>query len=176
MTATQDATIAELQRANAELRRERERGWHVRPRWPRNSLRGRRTSQAQQRIRRADRASVRDHRRAEGDVGLARRSTAGIRSDRRPGAANCATLRRRPCANSMARWSICAPRRQSDTRHICSDYAATVSRCGRRVDRSPAARSWTGRSSTSGISTPDLSCIPDARGSAGSRTSQLRSR
>ena len=35
MTATQDDTIAELQRANAELRRERDAALAERPRWPR---------------------------------------------------------------------------------------------------------------------------------------------
>ena len=38
MTATQDDTIAELQRTIAELRRERDAGWRVRLRWPGNLL------------------------------------------------------------------------------------------------------------------------------------------
>ena len=46
----------------------------------------RRTGRAQQRIRRAHRTSVRDDRRAQGDVGLAGRSAAGVRLDRPQGA------------------------------------------------------------------------------------------
>ena len=46
----------------------------------------RRTGRAQQRIRRAHRTSVRHDRRAQGDVGLAGRSAAGVRLDRPQGA------------------------------------------------------------------------------------------
>ena len=56
MTATQDDTVAELQRANAELRRERDAAL------ARETALAEIRPAAQQRIRRADRPSGRDHR------------------------------------------------------------------------------------------------------------------
>ena len=83
MTATQDDTIAELQRAIAELRRERDAGL------AREAALAEALAAAQQRIRRADRASGRHHRRAEGDVRLTGRYATGVRSDRAPGRELC---------------------------------------------------------------------------------------
>ena len=62
---------------------------------------------AQQRIRRADRAAVRHHRRAEGDVGLAGRCAAGVRSDRRNGRARSARPTAWPWRCSTAACCTC---------------------------------------------------------------------
>ena len=147
MTATQDDMIAELQRTIAELRRERD---VARP--------------AQQRIRRADRASVRDDRRAEGDVGLAGRSAAGVRSDRSPCAGTVQQQGGWHCSNSMANWSTSARTTAPET--YARAHAQPTSRrflWRRRADRSPAGRFWTGRSFTSAIRTRTRSLLPAVR-------------
>ena len=98
MTATQDDMITELQNANAALQARLD------------AALAQRNSEYDERIR----ASGRDHRRAEGDVGLARRSSAGVRPDCPTGARTCDATAR-GCSNSMANWSICAQRRRPAT-------------------------------------------------------------
>ena len=105
---------------------------------------------AQQRVRRADRASGRDHRRAEGDVGLAGRSTTGVRSDRSPGGELC-NGPTAACTNTMANWSICRSRTSVAMTVVGYSAAAYTPLNPMRPARLDlvAARFWTGGSSTS---------------------------